>query len=84
MALNPEFRGRPQLPHTNLRSEATLKKLLKEGRYPSILSSYGEKHYEEATCFIPQSKSKPAETFTVSLEDARKIAQIRDRLQRQH
>lgn len=84
MALNPEFRGRPQIPHTNLRSEATLKRLLKEGRYPSILVHDGNRQMENAECLIPGGNSKPPERFTVSLEDAKEIAQIRDRLQRQH
>lgn len=84
MALNPEFRGRPQLPHIDLRKESIVKKLIKENRTPFLLINDGQEYYDRAIVFIPQGKSKPAESFTVSLDEAREIAQIRDKLQRQH
>ena len=83
MALNPEFDNPlSTASHTNLRRESTLKRLLKEKRYPAILAYDGEEQLEEAICFIPAGKTKPAETFTISLEEAGKIAAIRDKLQR--
>lgn len=85
MALNPEFgKSLDSIPHINLRSETTVKKLIKQGRTPFLLASDGFEMLDRAVCFIPPSKTKPAVTFELSLEEARKIAVIRDKLQHQH
>jgi hypothetical protein len=83
VALNFESEKPPsKLPYTDLRKERTVKKLIKENRIPFLLINDGQELYDRAVVFIPQGKSKPAETFTVSLDDAREIARVRDRLQK--
>lgn len=78
-----EFEKPPSsIPHTDLRKESTVKKLIKQGRTPFLLVSDGQEHFERAICFIPSSKSQPAEEFELSIEDAGKIAAVRDRLQK--
>lgn len=83
MALNPEIDKPPStIPYIDLRNESTVKKLIKEDRTPFLLINDGQEHYDRAVVFIPQGKAKPAETFTVSLDEAREIAKIRDKIQR--
>lgn len=85
MAQQLEFENSSNsFPHTDLRKESTVKKLIKEGRTPFLLVYNGEMQMDTAICFIPPGKSKPAETFALSIKDAAKIALIRDRLQREH
>lgn len=81
MALNPEFGKTPKvLPHINLRSEATLKKLMEDGRYPA-LSRLGYKD-TKIECFIPGNDTAPSQSFKISFEEAREIIAIRTRLEK--
>lgn len=70
------------IPHPDLRKKSVVKRLIDEGRPPFIVFRGMETQMDVAVCSIPAGNSKPAEIFELSIEDARRIALIRNELQR--
>lgn len=78
LRLGPE--GRPDFtPHLNLRKDTVVKKLITQGRIPFLVRTG-----EAVICFIPPGKNTPSETHELGIDDAKRIAAIRDQLQYHH
>lgn len=83
MALNLESEKPPSfIPQTDLRREDVVKKLIQEGRTPFLLVSNGLENFKTAVCYIPPGKFSPEQTLDLTLEEARQIASIRNKLQK--
>lgn len=78
LRLGPE--GKPDFtPHLNLRNDRVVKKLITQGRIPFLMHAG-----EAVVCFIPPGKRSPSETHELGIDDAKRIAAIRDQLQYNH
>ena len=88
MALNLEFEKPPvHIPLTDLLKESVfqdIKELVREGGMPIILARDAEAELDTPVVFIPKRGVKEAQTYEISIVDAKEIISIRDKLTREH